>query len=71
MKYMLLALSLTFGTSLACLAEEQKAPDVTPAPIPAPHIGQAPPKVPQTPEDQQVKEKEVQPKADELPQATR
>ena len=70
MKYMLLALSLTFGTNLACLAEDKKV-DVTPAPIPAPHIGQAPPSVPQTPEGQKDQSKDSLPKAEETPQPTR
>jgi hypothetical protein len=67
MKYLLLALSLTFGTTLACLAEEKKAPDVTPAPIPAPHIGQSAPQVPQAPEVQQDQSKEDKPPTEELP----
>ena len=67
MKYLFLALTLTLGTSLSCLAEEKKAPDVTPAPIPAPHIGQASPQVPQAPEGQQDQSKEDKPQTDEFP----
>ena len=71
MKYLLLALSLTFGTTVACLAEEKKAPDVAPAPIPAPHIGQAAPQVPQIPDGQQDQSKEDKPQTEELPKPSK